>query len=85
MADKRRIEIFSAGCPVCRELEAQVRAEACPSCEIVVSDMQMLDGRGENSGGGGGYEPDRGEPGQPPHDSGGQSTQGADEDDDLPF
>ena len=39
MADNRRIEIFSAGCPVCQELEAQVRAEACPSCEIVVSDM----------------------------------------------
>ena len=39
MSDKRTIEIFSAGCAVCKDFEAQIRAEACPSCEVVVLDM----------------------------------------------
>lgn len=43
MADKRKVEIFSAGCPVGKKLEAQVRAEACPSCGIVVGDMNDAD------------------------------------------
>jgi glutaredoxin 3 len=39
MAETRKMEIFSAGCVVCEEVVAQIRAEACPSCDIVVLDM----------------------------------------------
>ncbi len=40
MPATRKIEIFSAGCPTCDEAVSQVRALACPSCEIVVLDMK---------------------------------------------
>ena len=39
MSDKRRIEIFSAGCPVCKEAIDLVNRMACTSCEISVLDM----------------------------------------------
>lgn len=39
MTATRRIEIFSAGCGVCEDAIARIRARACPSCEIVVLDM----------------------------------------------
>ena len=39
MSAKRKIEIFSAGCPVCEETVQLVNRIACPSCEIVVLDM----------------------------------------------
>ncbi len=39
MADKRRIEIFSAGCPACEETIQMVNALACPSCDVQVLDM----------------------------------------------
>jgi len=35
----RRIEIFSAGCSICREVESEIRAAADPSCDIVVLSM----------------------------------------------
>jgi glutaredoxin len=40
MKDKRKIEIFSAGCPVCEETVAMVKGNACPSCEVSVLDMK---------------------------------------------
>ena len=44
MADKqRKIEIFSAGCPVCEEIIQQVRQVACPSCDVQVLDMKSPD------------------------------------------
>lgn len=39
MATRRRIEIFSAGCAVCREAIARVSDMACASCDITVLDM----------------------------------------------
>lgn len=39
MTTKRQIEIFSAGCPVCDDVIAQVKEAACPSCEVTVFDM----------------------------------------------
>lgn len=39
MAATRKIEIFSAGCGVCEDAIARVKARACPSCDIVVLDM----------------------------------------------
>ncbi len=43
MTAKRNIEIFSAGCPVCRETIAMVQGNACPSCEVNVLDMNDPD------------------------------------------
>jgi len=39
--EKRKIEIFSAGCPACDETVQMVNALACPSCEIQVLDMRQ--------------------------------------------
>ncbi|MEL0108331.1 MAG: thioredoxin family protein [Rhodospirillaceae bacterium] len=39
MTTKRKIEIFSAGCAVCEDVVAQVKETACPSCDIVILDM----------------------------------------------
>jgi len=39
VSNKRHIEVFSAGCPVCRETVELVNRLACPSCEISVLDM----------------------------------------------
>ena len=43
MSDKRQIEIFSAGCPVCRDTIALVNQLACASCEISVLDINDKD------------------------------------------
>lgn len=40
MNQKRRIEIFSAGCPVCQNTIELVNELACTSCEISVPDMK---------------------------------------------
>lgn len=39
MKPKRKIEVFSAGCPVCQETIDLVNKIACPSCEISVLEM----------------------------------------------
>jgi hypothetical protein len=39
MADKRRIEIYSAGCLLCEEAAELVSRIACPSCDVQVLDM----------------------------------------------
>lgn len=36
---KRKVEVFTAGCPVCEEAVKTVRSLACPSCEVVVYDL----------------------------------------------
>jgi glutaredoxin len=40
MNAKRKIEVFSAGCPACEATIELVNRVACPSCEISVLDMQ---------------------------------------------
>ena len=40
MTAKRKIEIFSAGCPVCKDTIEKVTALACHSCEVEVLDLQ---------------------------------------------
>ena len=40
MAERRQIEIFSAGCTVCEETVQMINDMACPSCEVTVLDMQ---------------------------------------------
>jgi len=39
MRPKRKIEIFSAGCPACQETIDLANRLACPSCEVTVHDM----------------------------------------------
>jgi glutaredoxin len=41
MSDKRKIEIFSAGCPACEDAVKTVNQIACPSCEVEVLDMHL--------------------------------------------
>ena len=40
MADKRKVEIFSAGCAVCKDVEDRIHGIACPSCDVTVLDMK---------------------------------------------
>ena len=40
MREKRKIEVFSAGCAVCQEAVSLVETLACESCEVSVLDMQ---------------------------------------------
>ena len=40
MNTRRKIEIFSTGCPVCAEILELVNQVACPSCEISILDMR---------------------------------------------
>lgn len=35
----RKIEVFSAGCPLCADTVALVNSAACPSCEVSILDM----------------------------------------------
>ena len=39
MADQRRVEIFSAGCPICEDVIQQVKAITCTSCDVEVLDL----------------------------------------------
>lgn len=43
MSNKRKVEVFSAGCPCCDEAVQTVKAVACPSCEVEVLDMNQPD------------------------------------------
>lgn len=38
---KRKVEIFSAGCPACDEAVTLVNSLACDSCEVEVLDMKQ--------------------------------------------
>jgi glutaredoxin len=40
MTTKRKIEIFSAGCPVCEGTIEEIKKETCPSCDVTVLDMK---------------------------------------------
>jgi hypothetical protein len=40
MATKRMIEIFSAGCSVCRETIEMIQRVVCPSCEVTILDRR---------------------------------------------
>lgn len=39
MADKRKVEVFTAGCPVCDPAVKMVKELACPSCDVHVHDL----------------------------------------------
>ncbi len=39
MNAKRKVEIFSAGCPACEEVIEFINSIACSSCEVTVLEM----------------------------------------------
>lgn len=39
MNTKRKIEVFSAGCPVCEDVVNLINQLACPSCEVTIHAM----------------------------------------------
>lgn len=39
MADKRKVEVFTAGCPVCDPTVQMVKNLACPGCDVHVHDL----------------------------------------------
>lgn len=41
MNNKRKVEIFSAGCGCCEETIKLAKSIACPSCDITVLDMKQ--------------------------------------------
>src|SRR6516162_5645051 len=41
MTTKRKVEVFSAGCPACVETIELVNRVACPSCEVSILDMNQ--------------------------------------------
>ncbi len=43
MNNKRKIEVFSAGCPACEQTIELVHRVACPSCEVQIMDMRNPD------------------------------------------
>ncbi|MEW5806945.1 MAG: thioredoxin family protein [Acidobacteriota bacterium] len=52
MRKKRKIEVFSAGCPACEATIELVNRVACPSCEVSVLDMRdpSIAGRAKSLG-----------------------------------
>lgn len=40
----RKIEVFSAGCPLCKDTVELVNRLACPSCEVTVVNMHDIKG-----------------------------------------
>ena len=43
MEQKRKVEVFSAGCPACEPVVQLVKSIACPSCDVQVLDMNEPD------------------------------------------
>ena len=43
MDRKRKVEVFSAGCPACEPTVQLVESIACPSCDVQVLDMNRPD------------------------------------------
>lgn len=40
MRDKRKVEVFTAGCTCCDEAVQMVQELACPSCDVQLLDMR---------------------------------------------
>ncbi len=43
MAGKRKVEIFSAGCGLCKDTIELVNEIACSNCEVIILDMNDAD------------------------------------------
>lgn len=42
MTAKRKVELFSAGCPACVDVVTLVKSLACPACDLDVLDMRDM-------------------------------------------
>ena len=42
MSNKRKVEVFSAGCAICENVVRLVKASACPSCDVTVFDTNDI-------------------------------------------
>jgi len=40
MGAKRKIEVFSAGCPACDETVKLIRDNSCSSCDVTIHDVR---------------------------------------------
>ncbi len=40
MSEKRKIEVFTADCPICNETVKLVRELSCPSCDVTTYDLR---------------------------------------------
>jgi protein-disulfide isomerase len=40
MPGKRKVEVFTAGCPLCDETVKLVKELACPSCEVTIYNLR---------------------------------------------
>ncbi len=40
MVQMRRVEVFTAGCPLCEETIRLVKGLSCPSCEVIIHDLR---------------------------------------------
>jgi glutaredoxin 3 len=43
MENKRKVEVYSAGCPLCQDVIELVKSLACSSCDVAVLDMNKKD------------------------------------------
>jgi len=41
---KRKVEVFTAGCPVCTDLVELVKSTACPDCEVTIYNLNQGQG-----------------------------------------
>lgn len=41
---RRKVEVFSAGCPVCTDLVDLVKATVCPDCELTIYNLNQGQG-----------------------------------------
>lgn len=41
-SEKRKIEVFSAGCASCEEAIEIIKRAACSSCEVIIHDMKSM-------------------------------------------
>ena len=44
MAEKRRVEVFTAGCPVCQGVVEMVNELACPNCDLAIYNLNRNEG-----------------------------------------
>ena len=42
MSNKRKVEVFSAGCAICENVVRLIKASACPSCDVTVFDTNDI-------------------------------------------
>lgn len=40
MAGSRKVEVFTAGCPLCDETARLVRELSCPDCDVTIYDLR---------------------------------------------